>query len=85
MGCFLIVLSHVLADMIFTGSPISFFWPLEDNVSVGYRGWEDVTASIFLQAFQDAGIIAGCGVIIGVNRLVRNKILSLNPRPLRRK
>ncbi len=69
-GSFLI-LSHVVADYFFTSSPISFFWPLELNWSFGYAGWGDVFSSVFLKAFQDAGIVLGCAVIVGINLLMR--------------
>ena len=69
-ACFLLILSHILADLFFTRSPVSFLWPLEVNWSMGYMGWGEVMGSVFLKAFQDGGIAMGCGVLIILNRLM---------------
>ncbi len=71
VNCFILILSHVLADFFLTSSPVSFFWPFEVTYLTGYVGLEDVVHSIFLQSFQDAGIIMGCGMILILNRFVR--------------
>jgi membrane-bound metal-dependent hydrolase YbcI (DUF457 family) len=63
MTCFLLVLSHLLADTFLTDSPISFFWPLRVYWSKGYMGWNDVFGSVFFENFQDLGIIIACGLI----------------------
>jgi len=68
--CFLIILSHVVADYLFTNSPISFFWPFEVNFASGYSGWFDVINSVLLETFQDAGIIIGCIMILLLNRFI---------------
>jgi len=70
-NCFLVILSHVLADFFFTSSRVSFFWPFEVNWAAGYSGWGDVMNSVFLQSFQDTGIIMGCGLIVILARLTR--------------
>ena len=69
--CFLIILSHILADFFFTSSPVSFFWPFEVAWSSGYSGWGDVLTSIFFQGFQDVGIIIGSAISIIFVRLIR--------------
>ena len=69
--CFLLILSHVLADFFFTSSQVSFFWPFEVNWATGYSGWIDVTNAVFLEAFHDAGIIMACGLIMILTRLTR--------------
>jgi len=69
--CFLIILSHILADFFFTSSPVSFFWPFEVSWSSGYSGWGDVLTSIFFQGFQDVGIIIGSASSIILVRLIR--------------
>lgn len=69
--CFLIILSHVLADFFFTLSPVSFFWPFEVNWSTGYSGWGDVLNSVFFRGFQDAGIIIGSILLIICVRLIK--------------
>jgi len=71
MNCFLIILSHVVADLLFTSSPVSFFWPLEVNWSTGCGSWLDVMNSVFLKPFQNAEIVMGCAVVLILNRLVR--------------
>jgi hypothetical protein len=63
MTCFLLVLSHLLADAFLTDSPISFFWPFTVYWSEGYMGWNDVLGSVLFENFQDLGIIIGCGLI----------------------
>jgi membrane-bound metal-dependent hydrolase YbcI (DUF457 family) len=70
-NCFLLILSHVLADFFLTSLRVSLFWPFEVNWNTGYTGWGDVMNSVFLRAFRDAGIIIGCGIIVILNRLVR--------------
>ena len=68
--CFLIIVSHIVADYLFTNSPISFFWPFEVNFSSGYSGWFDVMNSILLKTYQDAVIIIGCMMIFLLNRFI---------------
>jgi len=75
-SCFLIIVSHVLGDLVFTNSPVSFFWPLEVHWTAGYSGWGDIVNTVFLQAFQDAGIVIGCGVVILLNRLIHRYPLT---------
>lgn len=70
-NCFLVILSHVVADLLFTAAPVSFFWPLEFNSIAGFSGWGDVINSVFLESFQDADIIMGCGAVIVLNSLIR--------------
>ena len=82
--CFLPILSHVLADAFFTSSPISFFWPLEVNWSVGYTGWADIFNSVLFDSVQDAGIVLFCGaLLLFVNLMKRNRVfqtLGAHPR-----
>jgi hypothetical protein len=68
--CFLIILSHTMADYIFTDSPVSFFWPFEMNFTMGYSGWHNVIHSFFWDAFQDTGIIVGCVMILLLYKLI---------------
>ena len=71
--CFLLLISHVVADAVLTSSPVSFWWPLELNLSTGYSGWREVIQSVLFGAFRDLGIIVVSGMIILLNRLVRHK------------
>ena len=75
--CFLLLISHVVADAVFTSSPVSFWWPLELNLSTGYSGWREVIQSVLFGAFRDLGIIVVSGMIILLNRLVRHKSIPL--------
>ena len=75
--CFLLILSHVLSDFFFTSSEVSFFWPFEVNWATGYSGWIDVTNSVFLEAFQDAGIIMGCALIMILTRLTKGYLYHI--------
>lgn len=75
--CFLLILSHVLADGVLTTSPVSFWWPLELNWSVGHSGWTEVIESVFFGAFQDLGLIFASGAVVLVNRLIRHKPISI--------
>jgi membrane-bound metal-dependent hydrolase YbcI (DUF457 family) len=68
--CFLIILSHVVADCLFTDSPVSFFWPLEVNFASGYSGWFDVINSVLIKTYHDGVIIAGCIMILLLNRFI---------------
>ena len=75
--CFLLIISHVLADAVLTAAPVSFWWPLELNLSTGYSGWREVIQSVLFGAFRDLGIIVVSGMIILINRLVRHKTIPL--------
>ncbi len=77
--CFLVILCHVLADSFLGASPVSFFWPFEANpatalevsAAAGHVGWQGVADSVFLEPFEDAGIIAVCALAIILIRLIR--------------
>ncbi|MBE9534487.1 MAG: metal-dependent hydrolase [Proteobacteria bacterium] len=75
--CFLLLISHVVADAVLTSSAVSFWWPLELNLSTGYSGWREVIQSVLFGAFRDLGIIVVSGMIILLNRLVRHKSIPL--------
>jgi len=75
-SCVLIIVSHVLADVVFTNPPVSFFWPLEVHLTAGYSGWGDILSTVFLKGFQDAGIITGCGVVVLLNRFIYRYLLT---------
>jgi membrane-bound metal-dependent hydrolase YbcI (DUF457 family) len=75
VSCFLVIFSHVAADIVY-GGPISVFWPFEVDWAPGYIGWGDVVGSVILQAYQDVGIVVVSGmvlVITGVLRQYRNR------------
>ena len=66
--CFLLILSHVVADSVFTSSPISFLWPITVNWSDGYIGLRHVVDLVLFGNYQDAKIIIGCGSVILLRR-----------------
>jgi membrane-bound metal-dependent hydrolase YbcI (DUF457 family) len=68
--CFLLILSHVLGDLLFTGSPVSFSWPLETNSSQGSTGWVVTLTSVLFDFYKDAGLILTCLAIVVVKRLI---------------
>ncbi len=68
--CFLVILSHVAADFVFTSSPISFFWPVTVNWSNGYSGLRDVVSLVLFGNYQDAQIIIGSALVIVLHRIL---------------
>ena len=76
---FLIILSHVLADLLFTTSPTSLFWPLEVHWSAGYSGWNEVITSVFLTPLKDVGIILLSLFTVFVTRFLRGFNSRIRP------
>lgn len=74
-----LIFSHVLADILFTVSPVSLLWPLELNWSAGYSNWADVVHSVFLGGFRDLGLVLGSALLVIAIRLVRGRRRSLAP------
>jgi hypothetical protein len=70
LTCFLLILSHVSADFFFTGSPVSFFWPLKLNWVGEGTELGDVIIPVFLQNYREAAILTLCGIIILLNRMI---------------
>ena len=58
--CFMLILSHILADSVFTSSPISFYWPFIVNWSDGHSGLRHVVNLVLFGNYQDGTIILGC-------------------------
>lgn len=69
--CFALVFSHVLADMVFTTSPVSLLWPFQLYLSPGSSGWGSVVHAVLYQSIQDGGIIAASVLYIGFLRVLR--------------
>ena len=69
--CFLLILSHILADAVFTSSPISFFWPVTVNWSGGHSGLRHVVNLVLFGNYQDLTIILGCAFLILLHRTRR--------------
>jgi membrane-bound metal-dependent hydrolase YbcI (DUF457 family) len=66
--CFLLILSHVVADFVFTSSPISFCWPIAVNWSDGYSGLRHVVNLVLFGNYQDAKIIIECAFLTVLHR-----------------
>lgn len=66
--CFVLILSHILADAVFTSSPVSFFWPFTVNWSGGHSGLRHVINSVLFGNYQDVTIIFGCAFLILLHR-----------------
>ncbi len=62
--CFMLILSHVVADYFLTSSPVSFCWPFAVSFSTGNSGWSHVFHTVFFDADQDTGILLVCTFII---------------------
>jgi membrane-bound metal-dependent hydrolase YbcI (DUF457 family) len=75
--CFLLLLSHVAADAMLTTSPVSFWWPLELNLTFGHSGWREIIKSVLFGAFRDLGTIVVSGVVIFLNRLIRHRAIPI--------
>lgn len=71
--CTSLILSHVVADMIFTDAPVSLFWPFEVNFVQGNYTLGDVFHGILFKSLGDLGIFFGCVAIIGLTRYLRSK------------
>ncbi|MCU0561736.1 MAG: metal-dependent hydrolase [Desulfobacterales bacterium] len=64
-SCFTLILSHVIADGLFSASAVSFFWPLETYWSSGHSDLRDVVGMVLRGDRQDAWIaLAACSVVI---------------------
>jgi len=78
--CFFLVLSHILADAVFTTSPVSFLWPLEINHSTGHTGWMEVLHTVLFDGLQDAGILLACALILIGRRLLAGPLVRRTSR-----
>lgn len=76
ISCFLIILSHTLADVILGDSTVALFWPFESYYSDGHRGWEDVMELVIFGSFQEVKIIASSISIIIIHHFLRRKLSS---------
>jgi hypothetical protein len=67
----MLILSHTLADSIFTSSPVSFFWPVIVNWSGGHSGLREAVNLVLFGNYQDVPIILGCGLLILLHRTLK--------------
>jgi hypothetical protein len=77
MTSFLLIFSHVVADMIFTSPPVSLFWPFEIHWSGGRSGWGQVAYAVIFDSVRDFGIILGAIAYILLLRRVRRWLPDL--------
>ncbi len=82
-NCFLLILSHILADSIFTISPISFFWPITVNWNAGYSGLGDVLNLLIFGHYRDWKIIIGCASLVLLHRALMAPGILGNSRKLK--
>ena len=80
--CFILICSHVVADYLFTSSPVSFYWPIEVNFSTGNSGWSHVLHTVVFGAAQDAGILLVCTIIIILAMIIRRIHFIRKMKPL---
>jgi membrane-bound metal-dependent hydrolase YbcI (DUF457 family) len=84
LWCASIILSHILADALFTSAPVSLLWPFEVHWSREHCGWLDVIDSVLLGSGSDIGLIFAAGLVILFSRVLRVRILPyVHPRPVR--
>ena len=71
--CFILVFSHVAADMLLTAAPVSLLWPLDLYISPGYSSWGQVVHMVLFKSLQDLGIVAVCLPYVFALRYLRTK------------
>ncbi|MGD2015266.1 MAG: metal-dependent hydrolase [Desulfobacterales bacterium] len=74
--CFMLILSHVVADYFLTSAPVSLCWPFEVGYSTGNSGWSQLFHTVLFEATQDAGILFVCTFIIIFVMIFRRLPLS---------
>jgi membrane-bound metal-dependent hydrolase YbcI (DUF457 family) len=75
---FALIFSHVVADALFTTSPVSLLWPLEVNWSTGHSTLTDVLHSVLFDGFRDLGLVLASALLVMVIRLVRSRSRRLD-------
>jgi hypothetical protein len=76
MTCFLLCLSHIVADAFLTNSPVSFLWPLDLYLSGGDFGLTVILRAAFVPSLHDAQLTIGCGAVILLTRMVRQSSIA---------
>jgi hypothetical protein len=72
--CFLLIFSHILADMLLTASPVSLFWPFEIYWSQGHSGWAEVIGMALFQGAQDFIIAVVAAAYLLILRKLRGHV-----------
>lgn len=73
-ACTAIVLSHLLADCLLAGGPMSLIWPLEVSYSTGHTGWGEVVRTVARGGWQDSGTILVAAVFIAAVRFAKGRL-----------
>jgi membrane-bound metal-dependent hydrolase YbcI (DUF457 family) len=71
--CFMIIFSHIIADMLLTTAPVSMLWPLEIYFSQGHNGWGQIVHMVLFQSVRDAGLVLACLIYVNALRLLRRR------------
>lgn len=69
-ACFLIILSHIFADLLLTSSPVSLLWPFNVYWVGGHRGWQEVVHQIFFDEVMDGWTIMASVTVVGARRII---------------
>ena len=82
---FLLIGTHLLADYLFTDSPLSLLWPFELSMSSGFMGWGDVVHSVIFKAVNDIALISLCASVVIGRRMFRlDRVFGMHPVPVRK-
>ena len=69
--CFMLILSHVIADYFLTDSAVSFYWPFEVSWSTGTSGWGQVLHTVIYDTVEDSEILLICTGIIMLVMIIK--------------
>ena len=78
LWCFLLIISHLLTDAIFSSAPVSLFWPLERYNIAWYCGWKELIEAFLFLDLQHLFIIFGCGLLIVFLKAIKEKSSYFN-------
>ncbi|MGD8835393.1 MAG: metal-dependent hydrolase [Desulfobacteraceae bacterium] len=71
--CFILIFSHVGADMLLTATPVSLLWPLDLYFSPGHNSWGQIMHMVLFQSIQDVGIVVVCIAYVVSIRYIQSK------------
>jgi len=69
--CFMLILSHVIADYFLTDSAVSFYWPFEVSWSTGTSDWSQVLHTVIYDTVDDSEILLICTSIIIIVTIIK--------------
>lgn len=79
MLCSALIFSHIIADMMFTATPVSLFWPLELHHTPGHSSWGQVFDMVLFQSMRDASIALVVLIYICLRRFFKGETRDLLP------